>query len=188
MAEFNQTKWDEIQTERGYGFPPTRDPTEMNIPTCSALRIRREHNGRDYMNSRMWDNFRATPATQISSEHLQKTTDPKYMDMNPIQCRKSAMQFRHQVDYMPTAELPASNYSGNPYLQRLDAGGSDSRNIVRELRSAVNEDNRERDVDASRKLTDRQFQDRWLPPQAGGDIASLQAYELLRPKQYTDTA
>jgi len=38
-------------------------------------------------------------------------------------------------------------------------------------------------VDTDRSLTQRQFQDRWLPPKTGTDIQSLQAYELLRPKQ-----
>jgi hypothetical protein len=55
--------------------------------------------------------------------------------------------------------------------------------MIRELRGAVVEDNRERGVDAARALAARQFTDRWLPPRAGGDLASLQAYDLLRPKQ-----
>jgi len=71
-----------------------------------------------------------------------------------------------------------------PTLQRLDAEGSDARNIVREFRGAVNEDNRERDVEAAKRLADRQFADRWLPPQVAEEAAALQAYELLRPKQY----
>jgi hypothetical protein len=65
----------------------------------------------------------------------------------------------------------------------LDAGGFDSRNIIREMRGAVVEDNRERQIDADRMLTERQFYDRWLPARAATDAASLQAYELLRPKQ-----
>ena len=55
--------------------------------------------------------------------------------------------------------------------------------MIRELRSAVVEDNRERRTDADRILTERQFYDRWLPPKTATDISSLQAYELLRPKQ-----
>jgi hypothetical protein len=108
------------------------------------------------------------------------------MDMNPVGSRKSAVQFRHQLDYMPDASLPPAKNSTNPYLQRMDAEGSEARNIVREFRDAVTEDNRERDLESSKRLTERQFQDRWLPKQAADDAASLQAYELLRPKQYTD--
>jgi hypothetical protein len=51
------------------------------------------------------------------------------------------------------------------------------------MKAAVYEDNRELATDTDRSLTQRQFQDRWLPPKAAADIQSLQAYELLRPKQ-----
>lgn len=182
----NESKWDQLQPMAGGNFPPVRDPTQMEIPTCSALRIRREQNGRDFVNSRLWDNFHATPPTQTSSDHLKKTADPKFMDMNPTGTRKGTGQFRNQLDYMPDTTLPTDKNSQNPYLQRLDAQGSDARNIVREFRSAVTEDNRERDVDAARRLADRQFSDRWIPPQAAkeAELATLQAYELLRPKQY----
>jgi hypothetical protein len=44
------------------------------------------------------------------------------------------------------------------------------------------EDNREVTVDIDRHLNERQFYDRWLPSKAAVDAASLQAYELLRPK------
>jgi len=45
------------------------------------------------------------------------------------------------------------------------------------------EDNRDRQVDASRQLAERQFYDRWLPQKTAVDIASIEAYELLRPKR-----
>ena len=174
-------RWEDIQSTRGIGFPPLQDPTHMMVPTCSALRIRREPNSHDFINSRLWDNFHATPPTQISSDD-----SGKFMDMNPVGSRKNTGMFRHQLDYMPNNDLPPRNNSENPFLQRMDATGDEARNIVREFRDAVVEDNRERELESSKKLTERQFQDRWLPPQAAADAASLQAYELLRPKQYTD--
>jgi hypothetical protein len=185
-APASTSKWEALQPMAGGNFPPVRDPTQMEIPTCSALRIRREQNGRDFVNSRLWDNFHATPPTQVSSDQLKQTADPKYMDMNPVGTRKATGQFRHQLDYMPDNRLPTTENSQNPFLQRLDAQGSDARNIVREFRDAVTEDNRERDVESAKRLADRQFADRWLPPQAAEEAASLQAYELLRPKQYFD--
>ena len=57
---------------------------------------------------------------------------------------------------------------------------------MREFRDAVVEDNRELNLESSKKLTERQFQDRWMPAQLAEEAAVLQAYELLRPKQYTD--
>jgi hypothetical protein len=124
------------------------------------------------------------------------------MDMNPIPSRTNTVKYRNQPEYIPDPERPAASgnslgvpppagpithpskeLSKNPYTQRLDAEGDGSRNVVRELKAAVFEDNRELAVDTDRSLTQRQFQDRWLPPKTGTDIQSLQAYELLRPKQ-----
>lgn len=154
------------------------------IDCIGGLRIRKENNGRDAINSRAWDFFHATPATQVSADGLRSNTDPVYMDMNPICSRTNTVQYRIQPQYIPDESVaaPSTSFSQNPYLQRLDAEGSDSRNIIRELRGAVVEDNRERETDALRKLAERQFAGRWLPPKAAADAASLQAYELLRPK------
>jgi len=165
-----------------------------------ALRIRQEGNGRDIINSRAWDFFHATPATQVSADGLRSKQGPVHMDMNPIASRTNAIQYRAQPQYIPDpprdtltvlgvppaagpVSVPPTSFSQNPYLQRLDTAGSDSRNIIRELRGAVVEDNLEREVDAVRKLSERQFNDRWLAPKAAADAAALQAYELLRPKQ-----
>jgi hypothetical protein len=165
------------------------------------LRIRTESNARDSINSRAWDFFHATPPTQVYSHGLQIKESPVHMDMNPTCSRKNATQYRNQQQYIPDPErepartgdlglppLPGplhapQSVTMNPFLQRLDAGGADGRNIIREMRAAVVEDNRERDVDMSRMLASRQFYDRWLPQQTAADAASLQAYELLRPKQ-----
>jgi len=162
-----------------------------------ALRVRKENNGRDAINSRAWDFFHATPATQVSADGLRSNTGPVHMDMNPICSRTNTVQYRIQPQYIPDTSrasvssvpsspsvpsVPSNTFSQNPYLQRLDAEGSDGRNILRELRGAVVEDNRERETDAVRKLAERQFNSRWLPPKAAADAASLQAYELLRPK------
>jgi hypothetical protein len=190
-AEYRETtepkgpSWSEVQPMAGSQFPPVRDPTTMGIPACSALRIRREQNGRDFMNSRMWDNFHATPPTQTAPREVRN--DPKFMDMKPEGTRKGVGNYRFQLEYMPDNTVPdPSKNSQNPFLQRLDAAGSDGRNIVREFRDAVVEDNRERDIESSKRMANRQFQDRWLPPQVAEEAAALQAYELLRPKQYFD--
>ena len=195
------SKWEELEREKRAHMPALRDPTVFQ-PTCQVLRVRQEYNGRDAINSRSWDFFHATPATQISEQGLQTKNAPVYMDMNPISSRTNAVQYRIQPSYIPdppraatttdslgvpppagAVEAPSDRFSMNPYTQRLNAGGHDARNMIRELRSAVVEDNRDRGVDAARALTERQFTDRWLPPRAAADINSLQAYELLRPKQ-----
>lgn len=201
-----ETRWASLTAERlSGGGAALPDPTAVG-PACGGLRIRREGAARDTINSRAWDFFHATPPTQVASatleSHARSIGRAVYMDMNPINSRTSDVKFRLQPEYMPdparapprAGDLgvpgavsglrePSNKFSENYYTQRLDAGGSDARNMIRELRSAVTEDNRERSVDADRALAARQFYDRWLPARTAVDAASLQAYELLRPKQ-----
>jgi hypothetical protein len=201
-----EDRWASLQAERlngqGAALP---DPLAVG-PACGGLRVRREGGARDTINSRAWDFFHATPPTQVDSAGLEATARTQgravYMDMNPINSRTSDVKFRIQPEYMPdpprpparsgdlgipgaaaTGTLPSDKFSQNYYTQRLDAGGEYARNMIRELRSAVTEDNRERGVEADRALAQRQFYDRWLPARAATDAASLQAYDLLRPKQ-----
>lgn len=199
-----EERWSALQAQRLHS-DVAPDPTIIS-PACGGLRIRREGHARDNINSRAWDFFHATPPTQVASATLaaaaRTTGRAVYMDMNPINTRTSDVKFRQQPEYMPDPlrapprsgdlgvpgvaareSLPSNKFSDNYYTQRLDVGGFDARNVIRELRSAVTEDNRERQVDADRALATRQFYDRWLPARAATDAASLQAYELLKPKQ-----
>lgn len=201
-----QERWASLQADRLAGGAAALPDPSLVGPACGGLRIRREGAARDVINSRAWDFFHATPPTQVASadleSHARSVGRAVYMDMNPINSRTSDVKFRLQPEYMPdpprapprTGDLgvpgvagadkaPSNKFSENYYTQRLDAGGSDARNMIRELRSAVTEDNRERQVDADRALAQRQFYDRWLPARAATDAASLQAYELLRPRQ-----
>lgn len=156
----------------------------LSIQLRMAVRIRQEYVARDQANSRAWDFFHATPPTQISSTDLQTKNAPVHMDMNPICSRLNTVQYRIQPQYIPDPKkgepyVKPGQYSTNPYTQRLDAGGADARNMIRELRGAVTEDNRESQMDADQKLIERQFYDRLL---TGGEPPSLKAYELLRAK------
>jgi hypothetical protein len=196
-----QARWDAITKERITGMErELPDPTTM-APGLSGLRIRREFTAREAINSRAWDSFHATPPTAISSDQLFAKGGPQYMDMNPIASRTNAVQYRQQMQYIPDPPRGSTSASSgiappaapvqppplllslNPYMQRLDAAGEDARNVIREFRGAVVEDNRERANDSDRSLVQRQFVGRWLPQIAATDASSLEAYELLRPKQ-----
>lgn len=194
------SRWNVIENERRAGLPPIVDPTVMPYNSM-VVRIRKEDKARDVINSRAWDNFHATPPTQTSSENLHNNGRPVYYDMMPQASRISNVKHRRQPEYIPdppreparlgdlgipppagAIQAPSNTFSGNHYTQRLDVGGSDARNTIRELHGAVVEDNREVVIDIDRKLNERQFYDRWLPARTAVDAASLQAYELLRPK------
>ena len=177
--------------------------TERDMPRSEQVpRVRKEYVARDMVNSRQWDVFLATPATQTSSQEIQsRRSNPVYMDMNPIPTRTNTVQYRVQPQYMPDpprgttvasdlgipplptpVQKPSESFYGNSYTQRLDSAGADAKNMIRELYGAVVENNTEREMDACRVLAERQFSDRWLPAKAATDLASLQAYELLRTK------
>lgn len=168
------------------------DPQPIaHIPCQSVVRVRREGNVSDTVNSRAWDFFHATPPTPIT---------PAGMDMKPINSRTNTVNYRMQPQYIPdppraesntygiaspaaAVQPPPSDFYSNPYTQRLNPSGQDARNMIRELRSAVVEDNREQQTDIDRVLAERQFYDKWLPVRAATDLGSLHAYELLRPRQ-----
>ena len=80
-------------------------------------------------------------------------------------------------------QIQIDTLSDNPYFDKYDVGG-DSRNIVRELRTAVTEDIVDRGVRESRKLLQREFENRWLPQNYAQKHSydTLDAYELMRPK------
>ena len=157
-----------------------------------SVRIRQESKSRDMINSRAWDFFHATPATLVSADGLRGKKGSVHMDMNPICSRTNAVSYRNQPQYIPdpvrttgsvaapSFSVPPTSFSQNPYLQRLNASGQDGRNMLRELRGAVVEDNLERTVDAERMLATRQFRDRWLPTSASAEYGSIYADELLR--------
>jgi hypothetical protein len=70
----------------------------------------------------------------------------------------------------------------NPYFEKYDVA-TDSRNIVRELRSAVSEDVVNRGEKESQSLLRREMESRWLPQNFAEEkgLDTLSAYELMRP-------
>jgi hypothetical protein len=75
----------------------------------------------------------------------------------------------------------------NPFFNKFDVAG-DSRNVVRELRSAVSEDIVDRGVRESQKFLQRELESRWLPPnyaeQQGIDVLSMMRPEINNMKNY----
>jgi DMSO/TMAO reductase YedYZ molybdopterin-dependent catalytic subunit len=116
--------------------------------------------------------------------------------MNPISARTASQNYIQQAQFFPDQpKLQSKKETGppqatpslnpgltkNPFLQRLDAE-QDARNIPREMRSGVYENNIDREIESAKQLTDRQFSYRFLPEQEQSQITSIKAFELLRPK------
>jgi len=193
-----QVRWDQRVSQTQGWNPPLADPTRISIPMSASARIRFEPNTRDAINSRIWESIQYDTKAP-TSEEIKAASAPVFMDMNPINTRTSSNSYNQQAQFFPDPPraapkatdggLPAKAEAPrlepglikNPYLQRLDPI-NDARNIPREMRSAVYEDNRERDIDAARVLSERQFNYRFLPEDEAAKVSALQAYELLRPK------
>ena len=87
-----------------------------------------------------------------------KLTNIPYDDMAPINTRTDARDYKQAQPYV--AGGPDLEY--NPYFDRYDPV-SDSKNAVRELRSAVYEDKAtSRGVFESQSMLRRQFENRWV--------------------------
>lgn len=191
----NQERWNSLSNEMRFGLPPLHDPTQINIPVSASARIRFEPNSRDALNSRIWESIQYDTKSPNSAE-IQSSSTPIVQDMNPISARTASQNYIQQAQFFPdqpklqskretsmyqAPNQPSPGLTKNPFLQRLDAQ-QDSRNIPREMRSAVNEDNLEREIDAAKLLTERQFSYRFLPEMEQSQITSIKAFELLRPK------
>jgi hypothetical protein len=165
----------------------TETPTTM-----SGVRIRVEPNSRDAMNSRILEQMPFTAARNIVPQDILNATKPLVQDMNPIDSRRGVNSYKQAVEFFPDADTKTGiqpkakepeRFMQNPYLQRLDAA-NEPRQIVRELRSAVTEDNREKYLDLSQKIANRNFShvliqgDQIMVQQ----VTNLKAYELLKPK------
>ena len=165
----------------------TETPTTM-----SGVRIRVEPNSRDAMNSRILEQMPFTAARNIVPQDILNATKPLVQDMNPIDSRRGVNSYKKAVEFFPDADTKTGiqpqakepeRFMQNPYLQRLDAA-NEPRQIVRELRSAVTEDNREKYLDLSQKIANRNFShvliqgDQVMVQQ----VTNLKAYELLKPK------
>jgi len=166
---------------------PIRPP-----PKGSGIRIRVEPNSRDAMNSRILEQMPFTAARNIVPQDILNATKPLVQDMNPIDSRRGVNSYKQAVEFFPDADTKTGiqpkakepeRFMQNPYLQRLDAA-NEPRQIVRELRSAVTEDNREKYLDLSQKIANRNFShvliqgDQVMVQQ----VTNLKAYELLKPK------
>ena len=192
----NQNRWETYTDQtRMLTQNQLRDPTLIKIPMSASARIRVEPNSRDAINSRIWESIQYDTKSP-NSEDIKVAISPVYQDMNPLSARTSSNNYNQQPQFFPDPPRPSARdgvaspavkpvqqpgLTQNTYLQRLDAE-QDARNIPREMRSAVYEDNREREVDAARLLSERQFSSRFLPDDQAEKAAAIQAYELLRPK------
>jgi len=165
-------------------FHPYKYAGELRIPPPKMqLRVRRETDTYDTVNARQFENWQASvPVVQGSSDMnaLGVQLKPQTYDMSPQSSRTDKRDYRQSQPYIPTAPSLAMN----PFFDRYDPT-RDPRNMIREVRNAVYEEKEaDRGLEESKRLTARGYTSRWMPEGSSTDDlrASLQAYEVMRPK------
>lgn len=157
-------------------YTPETSFLSMNI------RSRREINTRDAANVRQFEHWQTdAPYLQMDRPDL---NGPKILsDMNPTNSRKLDGQ-----QYLQNRPMKAGqdSFSQNPYFEGY-APQYDSRNAVRELRSAIYEDRFDKGVRESKYLLGRTFTNRWEEANYVAEnnldtLNSLVAYEQLKPQ------
>lgn len=165
-------------------FHPYKYAGEVRIPPPKMqLRVRRETGTYDTVNARQFENWQASvPVVQGSSDMdaLGVQLKPQTYDMSPQSSRTDKRDYRQSQPYVPTAPSLAMN----PFFDRYDPT-RDPRNMIREVRNAVYEEKEaDRGLEESKRLSARGYMSRWMPEGSSEEElrASLQAYEVMRPK------
>jgi hypothetical protein len=151
-------------------------PTPQLVLNEFSARNLREKPTRDVVNAReylRWNAdvpYRAPPANNA----------PVFYDMAPLSSRS---QDRSAFMQSQPFIVDAPPYQNNPYFTKYDIT-SDPRNIVRELRTAVVENDFEKGESESEKMYSRGFDSRFIPVKKEEALKkkALDDYEFLKPK------
>jgi len=136
------------------------------------LRSRRETATRDAANSRQFEHWQ-TGSPSGYQNRPQEGQPTVILDMNPINSRSSDAKLYYQSQGFKAGK---DSFTENPYFGDYSPA-FDSRNAIRELRSAVFEDRFDRGIKESSKLLGRCFTNAWEPEE------QIHAYESLRPQK-----
>ena len=134
-------------------------------------RTRRETNPIDTINARQFEHWQTDSKYGVYARP-DMNKQPQFYDMMPNMSRKTQENYRSQE------RMDSSLNKGieNPYFNKYDAQ-SDSRNMIRELKASVYEDKHFEYNKESEKISQRNMENKWLPP-----LSKLDAIEQLRPK------
>jgi hypothetical protein len=146
------------------------------------LRVRREVNAGDTINARQFEAWQASVPVVQGGIVEDASTDmkPSFYDMAPLSSRTDKQDYRQSQPFVANGPSLAMN----PYFDRYDPT-RDPRNMIREVRSVVYEEKEaDRGLTESKRIVERGYMSRWLPEGSSTDDlkASLQAYEVMRPK------
>ena len=157
---------------------PLVPDTQFMPPPAFSLRARREAPTLDTANARMFEHWR-TDVPSLTNDRPQSGKVGRHMDMNPEASRTNFKNYAQAQPFVHDGDA----LGGNPYFQKFDVT-QDPRNVVRELRSVVNENKTDRGLAESKGLLSRSFDNRWLGPNTVVDksLDTLSAYDkVMKP-------
>lgn len=153
-------------------------------PAAMQPRMRRETFTKDAQNARQFESWMSDmPIPQGGELRDKARVEAERLtayDMQPLSSRTDKKDYRQSQPYVATGP----NLALNPFFDRYDPT-RDPRNMVREVRAAVFEEKvPDRGIEESRKLLERNFNDRWIPETTAFEEMkrSFDAFEILRPK------
>jgi hypothetical protein len=164
-------------------FHPFAYAGPVRIPPAKLqLRVRREANPDDTINARQFESWQTSvPVVQGGMfDDPPSEMKPAFYDMAPLSSRTDKQDYRQSQPFVANGPSLAMN----PYFDRYDPT-RDPRNMIREVRSVVYEEKEaDRGLAESKRLNTRAYTSRWVPEGVTADSlrASLQAYEVMRPK------
>jgi hypothetical protein len=148
--------------------------------------VRNEWETRDTINNRVFADTMSSGPKAVTSATLSAHPSNGAMTMNPSSGRQDQRPY-DTGQYFPDKqghpgarpERPSHSLFQNSWLDGFDV---ESRDVTRELRGAVKEENRSRDADISHRLVGRTFDHQWLPSTFGTHVAQrIDASVALRP-------
>jgi hypothetical protein len=147
--------------------------------------MRAEWETRDTINNRAFADTMASGPKAVTSAALAAHPSQGAMTMNPSVARQDERSYTLAGQYFPDARVgerptkPPHSLFQNAWLDGFDV---ESRDVTRELRGAVKEENRWRGADISNRLVGRTFEHQWLPQGYGIQVAQqIDAAVALRP-------
>ena len=154
-------------------WPLACEPNQF-LPTFIA-RSRREVAARDNVNALQYEHWQTDGRYGIYGRRDLNAQAP-VLDTSPISSRFVERNYRSA----PRLENDKGGLGKNPYFDKYDVA-YDGTNAVRELRAAVYEDKNMESLRESKRLLERNLDNRWLVDGEANRLAVLGRMEQLRP-------
>jgi hypothetical protein len=157
---------------------PTNYTPEMSFLSMN-IRSRREMSTRDAANIRQFEHWQ-TDGPFLQNDRPDLNGPTILNDMNPTNSR--SLDSKQYLQNRPM-KAGQDSFSRNPYFEGYSPV-FDPRNAIREVRSAIFEDNFDKGLKESKRLLARSFTNTWAPEGwvKEQNLDTLNAYDSLKPQ------